>query len=128
MVDEALHAELEGLRKRLEHEQRARLEAEAIAAQDTRELHKKHRKLTLLHDIVAAANNADSVDGALQVALDRFCEYTGWPVGHVYLVAPDSPSNLISTTLWHLEIPGEFAPLRAITEATHLTLGQGLPG
>jgi PAS domain S-box-containing protein len=49
--------------------------------------------LALIQDVTRAANEASRSAVALQYALDRFCAYTGWPVGHVYLaVAPGGPT------------------------------------
>jgi CheY-like chemotaxis protein len=45
--------------------------------------------LELLQAITAAANEATSPEAVLQLALDQICAYTNWPVGHVYLAAPD---------------------------------------
>jgi signal transduction histidine kinase/ActR/RegA family two-component response regulator len=60
-------------------------------ANETEELRSVHETLQssergarLVKDVAVAANEATSRDEALQVALDRICEYTHWPVGRVY--------------------------------------------
>jgi len=90
-------------------------------------LHRKATFVELLQVVAVAANEATSVEAALQFTLDRICEYTGWPVGHVYFVAPKR-SELISTTLWHLEDALQFATFRQVTRETPLPIGRGLPG
>src|SRR6266852_2468439 len=90
-------------------------------------LHRKATFVELLQVVAVAANEATSVEAALQFTLDRICEYTGWPVGHVYFVAPKR-SELISTTLCHLEDALQFATFRQVTRETPLSIGRGLPG
>jgi PAS domain S-box-containing protein len=82
----------------------------------------------LLQEITAAANEADSVEWALQFALDRICAYIGWPVGHVYLLPEAGPPALIPGPLWHLDPPEQFETFRQATEASHFLPGVGLPG
>jgi FOG: GAF domain len=80
----------------------------------------------LLQKIAVAANEASTIENAMQFALDEICAHTGWPVGHVYLT--DSTGELAPTSIWHLENPERFESLRNVTLATRLTSGVGLPG
>jgi PAS domain S-box-containing protein len=82
----------------------------------------------LLQEVAVAANESSTVEYALQLGLDRVCAHTGWPVGHVYLPARDSPDELVPTALWHLEDAARFQEFRSATEATRLAKGVGLPG
>jgi PAS domain S-box-containing protein len=84
--------------------------------------------MKLLQSVAVAANEAKSVDDAIQTVVDQVCAYTSWPVGHVYVVDEDATDVLISSTIWHLEDPQRFETFRRITEATRFTRGQGLPG
>ncbi|HEY3238272.1 MAG TPA: EAL domain-containing protein [Acidimicrobiia bacterium] len=81
--------------------------------------------LQLLKAIAVAANEAATVDEALQRALDEVCAYTGWAVGHVYL--PEGPDMLVPTSLWHLKDEA-LRPFRDVTEQTPLPFHIGLPG
>src|SRR6201992_1897875 len=81
-----LTAEVERLRKRVERERRARQEAEALAEQGTRQLYEHGRQLQVLYVIADASARATTVEEALQKALDELCAFTGWPLGHAYLV------------------------------------------
>lgn len=121
-------SELERLRGRLERERRARREVEEIAEKATRDLYERQSELELLHAVAVAANEAATVEDALQEALDRVCEHTGWPVGHVYLL--DNASGALKPSgIWHLGEPREcFEPFRHATESTILARGVGLPG
>src|SRR5881396_3883411 len=73
------------LEARLARERRARAEAEQIAEHTLRDLYERQRDLELMEAVAAAANRAQVVEAAMQVAVDRICARTGWPVGHVYM-------------------------------------------
>jgi PAS domain S-box-containing protein len=70
----------------------------------------------LLQAITSAANEAVTVESALQIALHRVCEFTGWPVGHAYTVEDDAGGIAVSTGLWHLDDEERFATFRQVTE------------
>jgi signal transduction histidine kinase len=82
----------------------------------------------LLQVVAVAANEAATVEDALQRCLDQVCGQMGWPVGHAYLLADDGTGALVPTALWHLDTPEWFAPFRQVTEALRLPPGMGLPG
>lgn len=94
----------------------------------TQALHRQVSFVELLQSVAVAANEATSTDAVLQFALDRICAHTGWPVGHVYFCAPGSNTELISSSLWHVEDPERFAALCNATQRTRLQAGMGLPG
>ncbi len=93
-----------------------------------REVQRQHGLARLLHEITVAAYEAATAERAMQVALDRVCAFTGWPVGHIYLVSDGAPPRLVPSGMWHLDRPDEFARFREVTEATCLAPGEGLPG
>jgi len=78
----------------------------------------------LLQVVAVAANEATSVEAAFQVALDRICRHTGWPIGHVYFC---EPKELTSTKPWHFERPEESELFREITARNPHIVGVGLP-
>src|SRR5437016_2292760 len=85
--------------------------------------------LELLQGITAAANEATSPEAVLQLALDQICAYTGWPVGHVYLAAPDGSGQWMSSPIWHLDTSERFAPFQQATQALHMpTVGHDIIG
>src|SRR5882672_5744610 len=51
----------------------------------TRDLSEEQQNLRLIQVIAEAANEAPAPAEAIQIALDRICAHTGWPVGHAYL-------------------------------------------
>jgi signal transduction histidine kinase/DNA-binding response OmpR family regulator/PAS domain-containing protein len=91
-------------------------------------LREKTEFLALNQVITAAANEAASVESAMQIALDQVCTQTGWPVGHAYVLADDRPGELVSSLVWHLDDAERFKGFRRVTEAARFAPGVGLPG
>ncbi|MEQ9618315.1 MAG: ATP-binding protein [Deltaproteobacteria bacterium] len=120
-------SELTRLKKRLERERKARLEAEAITEKSIRELYERQEELELLQLIAVAANESSTTEEAIRVAVNKVCVHTGWPVGHAYMLGRDS-DELIPTSIWNSESAQQFETFRKITEITHFTPGVGLPG
>ena len=119
--------EVEFLRRKLERERRARLEAETIAERSTRALYIKQRNLELLQSVAAASNEAGSPEQALQAALGLLCKYTGWPIGHACLVNTET-GRVVSSGLWHLPDAEAVAMFRLASESLEFGVGEGLPG
>ena len=118
--------QLARLKKRLDREQRARAESEAIAERVLSELYTAKKEIELLQLITVAANEASTVEGAMRIALDRVCAHTRWPVGHAYF--KDSAGVLVSTSLWQLDNPERYETFRKASEAVTFVAGTGLPG
>jgi len=115
------------LERRLARERRTRREAEQIAERTTSALYDRQRDLELLEAVAAASNAASSLEEALEVAIERVCVHTWWPVGHAYLVS--SPEGtLVSSRIWHLDDPVRFERFRKLSEGRTFVRGEGLPG
>jgi two-component system NtrC family sensor kinase len=84
--------------------------------------------MNLLRSAAVAANQARVIEDAMQTVVDQVCTYTGWPVGHVYMVEEGVAHEMAPTTIWHLDDPQRFDAFRRLTEATRPARGQGLPG
>ncbi|MGR7921358.1 response regulator [Zobellella denitrificans] len=76
--------------------------------------------------ITRAANEARSVDEAMQTALDLVCAHTGWPLGHAWYPSADG-DGLMSTRLWHLGDGERFRLFKNLTEASRYGSSMGLP-
>ena len=83
--------------------------------------------LLLTELITRAANEAASVDEAVQIALDQVCAHTGWPVGHAYML-DEAEGDLAPSDIWHLDDNQRLETFRSVTEATRFASGVGLPG
>ena len=97
---------------------------ERRAAEDA--LRERIEAAGLLQTITDAANEASTVEDALQVCLDAVCAFTGWPVGHVFLQVEGKPDQLESTGLWHLDNPRKFAAFKRVTRDMQFSMGKGL--
>jgi ammonium transporter len=84
--------------------------------------------LQLLRRTAAAANESRSAEDALAIALDEVCGFTGWPIGHAFLVSRDDPDLLVSTGIWRLSDELRYAEFRSATERERFRTGRGLPG
>jgi len=90
-------------------------------------LREKTDFLQLTEMITRAANEATSLDAAMQMALDQVCAHTGWPVGHLYTL-DELTGDLAPGGIWHIDDTDKFATFRRVTEATRFAQGVGLPG
>ncbi|MGH9749901.1 MAG: GAF domain-containing protein [Candidatus Polarisedimenticolia bacterium] len=84
--------------------------------------------LKLLRAVSEAANQATDLDAPLRACLDAACEFTGWPVGHVYIRETQPPYHLVPTNIWHFDDPERYRVFRDVTMTTPLAPGVGLPG
>jgi PAS domain S-box-containing protein len=84
--------------------------------------------LQLLRRTAAAANESSSVEDALRVSLDEVCRFTGWPIGHAFLVSRDDSDLLISTGIWRMSDGERYRSFRAATEGEPIPAGKGLAG
>ena len=101
--------EIELLRRKLKRQVAARLEAERLLEERSRELYDKGQKLeklnstlgarvaagtlqlqranamlTTLHETVLMAAEVETFYEALERCLKAICQLTGWPLGHIY--------------------------------------------
>jgi GAF domain len=83
--------------------------------------------LKLNQEIAVLSNTNDPVEDALKQAMKVICDYTGWPVAHLYI--RDGDTDLLSPgKIWILRDWGKFETFRQVTEATKFVPGEGLPG
>jgi signal transduction histidine kinase/DNA-binding response OmpR family regulator/PAS domain-containing protein len=91
-------------------------------------LREKTEFLALNQVITAAANEAVSVEGAMQIALDQVCAQSAWPIGHAYMLAEGRSEALVSSRVWHLDDAERFEAFRRASEPSVFPSGIGLPG
>jgi ammonium transporter len=106
-------------------------EVGAIAAEYNRVLDAmRHRtdSLLLLRRASVAANESPSVEEAVALALGEVCEFTGWPIGHAFLVSPEHPDELVPAGAWCIRDEQRYGDFRAATEHERVRIGRGLAG
>lgn len=84
--------------------------------------------LQLLQSVTVAANASSEIEQAAWRCLDLICAHTGWPVGHLWLLAPGSDSELISSSIWRMENQKiEYEDLRKIRQDGSAAPSESLP-
>jgi len=58
--------------------------------------------LRILQDVTRLANEARTVDDAMQASLERISRYDGWQAGHVWWLAGDGSGAMVSSNIWHV--------------------------
>ena len=124
-----IETELERLTRRLDRERRARIEAETIAERGLRELFLRQQELLLLESIAQAANTA-SLEEAMALALERICQFTGWPMGRLGLVERPDHGPISVQASGHTYASGgdRLAALRTTFDRSESVLRAGAAG
>ena len=91
-------------------------------------LRMKNSFLQILQVAAVASNGAVKIEDAFKPVLNEICRYTGWPIGHAYVLSKDDPDLLEPSTIWHLENTEKFDTFRETTRKTKFAKGRGLPG
>jgi predicted signal transduction protein with EAL and GGDEF domain len=122
--------ELSRLKRRLERERSARLEAEQIAERGMRELYLRQRQLELMEAIAVKANQSSDLTEVLQFAIQQICQFADWALGHAYVADSGYRERLQSTLIWYKNIVSHPAIDHFIqtTESQSFDRGVGLPG
>ncbi len=81
----------------------------------------------LMQRVAMAANESTSSEAAMRLVIDEICDYTGWPLGHAYLVDA-ARQELYPIELWRLDQPQQHAEFKAMNMAARFGVGVGLPG
>ncbi len=90
-------------------------------------LEQRTRQLRVMQEIAVTANESIALEPALRRVLNLLCDYTGWPLGHAYLVEP-AVRQLRPTAIWFAAQGDRFEPFRRETEVRPLSFDEGLPG
>lgn len=110
-------------------EREAKTELESANSELEKRVADRTASVRLLQNVLLAANNAESFEAALQAALHEICLFSGWSVGHAYVVEDcGHEKKLTPTGIWHVEKGDGFASLREITESMRFGDPNDLPG
>jgi signal transduction histidine kinase len=93
-----------------------------------RKIERQNELLAILQKVAAAANLSSSVDEAFGRCIDQICDFTGWPVGHVYQLDRSQGQVLVSSDIWHFDDAQRFQTLKEVSERMTFTPGVGMPG
>ncbi len=84
--------------------------------------------LDLVREIALAATQNINFNDVVQFSLDRVCAFTGWPVGHAYVLPENEQDLLEPMSAWHLGDPKKYAMFRERTESTPVDRNRQLVG
>jgi len=90
------------------------------------ELRRESTYVRVLEHAAVAANEAATLEEAMNEGVNRICAAMNWPVGHVYVLGSDGV--LRTGHVYHIEDSEHFRTLRDATLATTFRRGEGLPG
>ena len=92
------------------------------------DLLKQETRFLELNQVIAVLSNTnDPVEDALKQAMQTICDYTSWPVAHLYI--RDGDNDLLSPSkIWILKDWNRFESFRKVTNETKFVPGVGLPG
>ncbi|WP_428610146.1 diguanylate cyclase domain-containing protein [Sedimenticola sp.] len=94
-----------------------------------RRLRQETALVQLLHRLTSLANEATSTVAAMNGFLREVCEYTDWPVGHVYTVNEENAClQLEPSECWYIRDEQRYLRFREITMRTVFASGEGIPG
>lgn len=99
-----------------------------IQKEQGRALQKKTDKLALIQSISSSANEIKDNGEFIEHCLDKICQFTNWPVGHVLQTENGREKKLRSMGIWYLADTTRFADFRQVSDRTSFKLGFGLPG
>lgn len=93
----------------------------------TENLRQQTKSLQLMQGTASAANQATTIEDAIQACLESICEFGNWQIGHCFMVE-DSSKELVSTNIWHLDDATRFSAFRQATQDMKNENGLGLLG
>lgn len=84
-------------------------------------------QMGLLKTVATAANEAETTKEGLLTAINTICEYTGWPIGHVYIFSEEK-NALVSSGVWHMRHPERCEAFKTASAELELQVHQGFVG
>ncbi len=117
-----LFTELITERKQVDDELRQhRDHLQLLVEGQTERIRNEAEKTMLLLNIITSANEAQDLQEALEACLDEICVFTGWKLGHCYLI-DDVEAQLISSGAWSRKARGLYAEMVLWLNANPLPL------
>jgi len=86
---------------------------------------KRNNLLKLLNEIIILTNKSDDVDNVISQSVIHICNYTGWEIGHCFLL--NKEEILEPTGLWNSN-NAEYDKIKTETSKQIFRKGEGLPG
>ncbi len=84
--------------------------------------------LDLVREVALSANQTTNFNEVVQFSLDRVCAFTGWSVGHAYVLPENEEDLLEPMSAWYLRDPVKYEEFREKTRTTPVDKGRQLVG
>lgn len=134
--------EIETYKKARRRDKEARLVAETLLEDKTRELYVTHEELKkkynelerysseleLFLSIAKLSEGTLNLDKVLHFFVNAVCKLEKWPAGHVYMPNLNNNNELTSGGIWYLKDKEKYAELFEVTTAMRFKKGIGFPG
>ncbi|MGB0575981.1 MAG: PAS domain S-box protein [Alphaproteobacteria bacterium] len=91
-------------------------------------LAKNTKLLDLVREVALAANQNMDFHEVVEFSLGRVCAFTGWPVGHAYVLPENDEGSLEPMRIWYLSDPEKFESFRRLTETYSVDRKRQLAG
>ena len=92
-------------------------------------LARKTKLLDLVREIALAANHATDFEEVIRYCLDRVCVFTGWQVGHAYLLIKEAGEDQLEyLPVWYLSDLDRYAPVVEASKQIQVRRGLHLAG
>ncbi len=92
---------------------------------DITEHKRTDEELRLLLTLTQAINEAKDLNAAMQIALEKVCEATGWNYAEAWVQGKDK--KLVCSNVWYIS-DGSLEKFRKFSEGFTFSLGEGIPG
>jgi signal transduction histidine kinase/CheY-like chemotaxis protein/purine-cytosine permease-like protein/HPt (histidine-containing phosphotransfer) domain-containing protein len=110
----------------LMQESRAYVESELTVKNS--ELTAQTERVKLLQKSASDANKSTKFNEAVHDCLDTVCNYTGWPMGHAYVLSEGDDNELVSSEISYMGDSKRFSAFIETSRQTTFRRGVGLPG
>mgnify|MGYP002624076978 FL=1 len=92
------------------------------------QVRRRTQLIEMLHDVASQVHHAESIEDAVQFALQRVAECNGWSFGHAFQISSDDDNQLVPLRAHYEEPNGPFRVFREQSADLKFRCGVGLPG
>jgi len=94
---------------------------------DITEEARQQEEIEFLHEFSEVALESEDLKEILYKALESVCEFTSWPIGHIFF--PDSENEkLTPSNIWYTSNEQDFKDFKKATQKTTFKRGEGVLG
>lgn len=95
---------------------------------DITEQYREEKKVKLLKEFVEVVNEARDLNEVLSKVVKSICDFTKWPLGHVFVPDAEDPSRLVFSNIQYSGSSKEYQELKKTALDRQYLYGEDLPG